>query len=344
MKSSSPPPAPDPYATAAAQTTSNIDTAVANAIMNNATTVSPYGTQSTVETGQTYDTSGHLIPTFQTTLSLSPEQQRLYDQQTQLGIGANNIALGMLPSLQTALNTPAPTLSGDYTTGRNEAEAALNARLNPQLQQSRTALETQLVNQGLVRGTPAFDAAMDQQTRQENDAHLSVIAQAGQEQDREFSEDLQRAQYGMAAETLPINEVSALMGLGQVTVPQMSGFQGSQVAGTPVGQYVYQSAQQNLDAWKAQQQAQAQTMGGLFGLGGSLASFGASKISDRRLKRDIISLGVKTSRGFNLYSYRLHDRVEREVGVMADEVASIMPGAVILMPDDFLAVDYAQVM
>ena len=83
---------------------------------------------------------------------------------------------------------------------RNRVEEALFGRLNPQLEQTRLALETRLRNQGLAPGGEAWMNALNDIQRQENDARLAVIAQAGQEQSRQLGMDLSRGQFTNAAQ------------------------------------------------------------------------------------------------------------------------------------------------
>jgi hypothetical protein len=102
---------------------------------------------------------------------------------------------------------------------------------------------------------------------------------------------------------------------------------------TPIGQYTYQGYDTASRNWQAQQQAAAQSRAGMYNLGASL--FGTAgrmatggMFSDRRLKRDIKSLGIMGSHDLPLYSFRyVWDDVPR-VGFMADEVAAVRPDAV----------------
>lgn len=390
----------------------------------------------------------------------------------------------------------------DFSADRTRVESALMERLNPLLERDRSALETQLVNQGLTRGTAAFNAAMDEASRSATDARLAVVGAAGQEQERLFGMDATRGQFANAAQaqefgqardrgvfaqgaqaqrfgqeqtkgqfsndaiaqnlsgdlargqfanaaqaqsfgqeqdrglfaqgavqqnnaaTLnegqfqndnywrdyeasqgalqynnaatqdeatfrnatyaqqlgaqqdalrynnqiasqeyaergtareralqeqlalrnqPINQISALMNGGQVTAPQFSPFKSTGYEPAPIANSVYQSAQLAQDQWKTRTQAQAQTMGSIFGLGSSLATFGASKVSDRRLKRGIRPLGVRLLNGLSLYAYRLVGTDAPQVGVMADEVAMVRPDAVAIAADGFARVDYARI-
>ena len=63
--------------------------------------------------------------------------------------------------------------------------------------------------------------------------------------------------------------------------------------------------------------------------------------SDRRLKTDIVHVGVDEATGLNLYEFRYIDGSRRYRGVMADEVEVKFPYAVFTMPDGFKAVNYA---
>jgi hypothetical protein len=114
--SPSPPPPPDPVKTAQAQTGSNITTGIANSIMGNANQIGPTGSTRTSisnyqdvfdpSTNQTYK-----IPQFDQVTTLSPEQQGLYNQQTQLGSGLNQLAIDQTSKLSGILGQPISTSS-----------------------------------------------------------------------------------------------------------------------------------------------------------------------------------------------------------------------------------------
>jgi hypothetical protein len=135
------PPMPDPYRTAAAQTQGDIQSAIANTTLGNVDTYTPLGSQTYQQIGsQTItDAQGHPIqvPRYSSTQTLSPSQQALYDQQTQLGSSLNNLAIqqtdklsgilgspintSSIPALQTSLNfqgpAATPTLQGSFNQG-----------------------------------------------------------------------------------------------------------------------------------------------------------------------------------------------------------------------------------
>ncbi|MDK1493370.1 tail fiber domain-containing protein [Sinorhizobium sp. 7-81] len=89
------------------------------------------------------------------------------------------------PNLQTSLgNAGDITKSYDVDFDTTKYEQALMDRLNPQLERDRAALETRLVNQGLQPGSEAYNRAIDEASRQSNDARISAVLNAGQEQSR----------------------------------------------------------------------------------------------------------------------------------------------------------------
>jgi len=208
----------------------------------------PWGSMSSSQTGSQTITGPngeqYQIPRFTQNTTLSPNQQNLYDTQTgvaqqmanlasQRGIGlANTLGqnigqpsytqYGATPTLQTGIadagnildsfqgGGPIQSQLGDQDSwGRvQDVESALFSRYNPQLEQDRVRLETQLANQGIKRGSTAFDNAMDQQSRNVNDARLGITINAGQEQNRlqqlalnsgNFANSAQAQQFGQNA-------------------------------------------------------------------------------------------------------------------------------------------------
>ena len=244
-KSKAPKP-PDPRETAAAQTSTNIGTAIANGYLGNVNQVTPDGSLTYSQTGTnkwTDPMSGAVydLPTWTATQTLSPGQQaiktendaaelnlsklansqsgRLQDllgkpfnldgapaagdpskiglpQYSQYGSGPNlQTSLGNAGNVQSSIadagniqtslgNAGDITKSYDYSVDTSRYENALMERMNPQLAQNRSALETRLANQGLQPGSEAYNRALDTATRQENDARFGAILNAGQEQSR----------------------------------------------------------------------------------------------------------------------------------------------------------------
>jgi hypothetical protein len=135
---------------------------------------------------------------------------------------------------------------------------------------------------------------------------------------------------------MPLNELLAMLNGTQINSPQFQPVAGANIQPAPL----FQAAQAQ---GAADQQGYQNQMGGwnslLSGLG-SLGSAGITAWSDRRLKSDIVPVG-KTPGGFNVYEYTIFGRRER--GVMADEVAQVLPSAVIRDASGYDMVDYSKV-
>ncbi len=92
------------------------------------------------------------------------------------------------------------------------------------------------------------------------------------------------------------------------------------VATTPVGQYVYNSYNDQVAQANAQNQ-------GLYGLAGTIGS-AAIGLSDRRMKTDIRRV-AKLDNGLPVYTFRYRGSDAPQLGLMADEVKELHPGAII---------------
>lgn len=262
MGSKKAPPAPDPFLTAALQSSSNRDTAMTQQAMNMIDQVGPDGSLSYSQTGnQTFTDSltgrQYTVPKYTATTKLSDQQQQIYDigQQTEQNIAT--IGRDQSAKIGELLGKP-------VTIGNEATESRLydlgSKRLDPQFARQEDALRTRLVNQGLRPGTAAWDAEFSRFDQGRNDAYNQLLltgrGQAVQEQ--------------LAERALPINEISALMSGSQVSTPNFINTPQTQMAGTDVGGIVNQSYQNQLSAWNAQNSQNNALMGGLFGLAGTL--------------------------------------------------------------------------
>lgn len=349
------PSAPDPKKTADAQAQMNKETAIANYGLNATNQVTPQGSLTYQQIGTWSDGT----PRYQATQSYSPEQQKIYDQSTQLQQQLGNIANQQASAIGAHLSKPLD-MSGipkggdasmvkpvDFSADRQKVEDALMGRLNPQLDRDRASLEADLLAKGVRVGSEAYDNAMQNFGQQSNDARTAAILAGGQEQSRLAdlayrdqqalfnNQNAQRAQAlneVYAARNQPINEISALMSGAQVTNPNFVSTPGSNIANTDYAGLVNQKYQSDMANYQSK-------MGGLFGLGGAL--IGALPTSDRRLKTDIKRVGTLDN-GLAVYSYRYVSGGPTQIGVMADEVEQIMPDAVFLHDDGFRRVNYAR--
>lgn len=237
--SKSQPRAPDPMRTAAAQTGTNVSTAVANAFLNNVNQVTPYGSLNYNATGNYNWTDpstnqSYNIPTFTATQSLTPAGQRLQDatMATQQNMAdtastasgrlnslmgspvdlSNAPAAGATPTMQTvgAARPMQTSIAGagnitrtygtDFSNDRQRVESAIMDRAASGLDNDRKALEQRLADQGITIGSPAYQSAMDDYGRQVNDMRTSAILAGGQEQSRMVGLEAQRAAFQNAAQ------------------------------------------------------------------------------------------------------------------------------------------------
>ena len=367
---SSPPPAPD-YAGAATQTAAgNLEAARAAASANRVNQTTPYGSINYSQT-PTYDVNGELNKDagWNMTTTLSPTQQRQFDQNNQINEQLGGVAQQGLGYVQSALSSPLQganalsTSAGDPQLLQQNVQNALynNAKqyLDPQFAQSDTALESKLANQGITRGSEAFNSAMLNQSNARQQAYESArnsaTAQGVGAAQGMFGQNLQNSQLQnatsaqdfaarQALQQNPINMLNAVRSgqqMNTATLPtqqnvaMQQGTAGPDMLGaaTATGQY-------NQGIYNANQAANAGMVGGL----GQMAMAGAMMpagtfTSDRRLKTNIQLIG-KHDNGMNIYSW---DYVwgEHSRGVMADEVEEIMPEAVVMHPTGFKMVNYS---
>ncbi len=306
------PKAPDPAKTAAAQTESNKATAVTQYGLNATNQITPYGNLSYSQNGTWSDGT----PRFTATQTLSPEQQQLYKQQTELGSKMNNLAIGQTDRLNNVLSQPV-NLSNEATESRLMELG--RSRLDPIIAQRQKSTEAELLNKGVRPGTEAYRRATEAVNQQTNDAYNQLL----------LSGRGQAVQEALAERNQPINEISALMGGGQVQSPSFVNTPTPGVNGTDVAGITNNAYNQNMQAYQSK-------MSGLLGLGTAL---GGWVFSDARLKSNVERVGTHPL-GIGVYKYDIFGHRER--GVMAHEVADVMPAAV-RKNGEFYQVNYSMI-
>lgn len=321
---------------------------------NRPTQITPFG-QVTWENTPVYDpTTDQDINRWTQTTTLTPDMQAALNDQQAITRGRSSIARSMLDRAQGEF-APAVDWSqlgpvqqqvgrGDYYSGQagDAIYGQFAARAEPRFQQQASDLRTQLYNQGLREGDPAFDRAMNNMTMQQNDARQQASYQATigagaegarmqgmdvnavntntQLRQQQIAEEMQRRGFSL-------NEINAILTGQQVGMPSMPSFNTANRADTT--QYLNAAQMQGqaaLDSFNAEQQALQGTL--------SAASSGAAlAFSDRRLKRNIMK--VRTLRGMAIYIW---DWVWGGVGagVMADEV----PAKYVHVVGGYLMVNY----
>jgi len=334
------PPAPD-YVGAAQQTAAgNLEAARATAAANRTNQITPYGNLTYTANPGT-DPYGNTLYT--ATQTLAPDQQKLLNQTTTLNTGLLGTAQSGLDYANKVLSTPGVDTSKLAQTGINPGQSyqdAIMARLSPQLDRENAQLEQQLANRGIAAGTDAYNQAKTLQAQNQNDRLNSAVVQGMNTGLAANQQGFQQAAYNQMQ---PINVINALRTGSQVqnpnfvNTPQQATTAGADILGATNAQY-----QNQLNAYNAQQAQSGGFMGGLMNLGGTLGS--AYIKSDRKLKKDIKRIGTHDL-GIGIYTYHYKDGhdlpKELQVGVMADEVETIMPEAVITMADGYKAVNYA---
>jgi hypothetical protein len=170
--------------------------------------------------------------------------------------------------------------------------------------------------------------AMNQAQQQGFGQNMQYANMMNQLRQQAIAEQMQRR--GMS-----LNEMNALLTGQQVGMPQMPRFNAAGASETPqllnAGQMGYQA---NLDAFNAQQQGLANTMGGLTNLASTAFMF-----SDRRLKSRIKRVGTHDI-GVGIYEYDMAGYRQR--GVIAQEVAAVRPDLVKRHPSGYLMVNYGE--
>ena len=355
MSKPRPPAAPDPVQLANAQSAANTATAREQQRLNMVNTSGPQGTVR-------YIADPSAPGGYRQETALSPLEQQNYERSTGVygsaldtagqQIGRVNTALGQglntegLPELQ-GYNAP------DFDRQRFEDSvyASQTRRLDPQFQRLERSQDARLAAQGLGANSEATRNLRSDFARDRADAYGEAANQAiqagGAEQSRAIQQAIAGGTFGNQARTQglqerayvqnqPLQQLQALLGTGQVGMPQ-----GIQYSPTGVGQTDVLAANQmsqnqlnqNYQARVGQQNA---LMSGLFSLGS--AGIGAS---DRRLKRDIKRVGTMAN-GLPVYEYRYVWGRKRHIGVMAQDVLKAGIDAVVRHWTGFLMVDYGK--
>lgn len=356
---------PDPYKTANAQAGANFTTAQQNAIMGNVNEYTPYGSKTYSQSGwdPVYDASGKLTyaPRYSSEIQLSPDQQKLLAQQTGLQYNIGNIGLQQSARLQDtygkemdwsglqdwkAAEGPGEIRQDQGATDRGAIEKAMMERYQRTADPRNAAQDVQLAARGLSPGSQGYGTVQQQRGDEAANASREAFLASGDESRRaqdaynaatqqkyqlgaDWAAQLNNLRQGQATEAFarrnqPLNEISAMMGMSGPTTPQFQPFQGSQMSAPNIGQMVY-------DNYNARSQQSSNALSGMFGVGAQIAGalpWTAWLGSDRRLKQDIVPLGMKLA-GVPVYAFRyINDLETPQIGVMADEVRPVHPDAV----------------
>lgn len=250
------PSAPDPKQTAAAQTATNVDTAIANSGLSHTNQVTPDGSL-------TYDVTGHTtmkdqngrtydLPTYTATQTLSDSNQKIYDTNQQTKEGLAGIGLSQTGKIADLLGSNIDLSSGNIDKYSN---THWQGGFDRQWGQKQQELEASLAAKGIQPGSEAYKNAMGDFTYQRQNAEDQYLG------------DMYKTSIGAISQerSNPINEISALLSGSQIQQPNYVSTPSTQLPTVDYAGLINQNYQQKL----AQSNA---AMGGLFGLAGTLGS------------------------------------------------------------------------
>jgi len=275
------PPPPDPYKTAAAEGQSNVQTAIANSVVANPNTYGPTGSTTYARSGEMQtvtmpDGSTTQVPRYNQTTRLSDAEQRIYDLNAQARTNVGQIGVDQSARIGELLGRPVD-LSGlavdpnSFNEQRARTEQSLRDRMAPQNARDLAAEQARLTNQGFMQGTEAWRGAMDDYNRRINDQNLAIVGQGLSEQQGMYgmasdasSREMQRR---MQERNQPINEITALMSGSQVSMPNAPGYNAPTIAGTGIGQNIYNTAALQQKQYEQQVSQYNQNLAGMYGLG-----------------------------------------------------------------------------
>ena len=354
------PKTPDYAGAAAATAEGNKAAALAAGALNRPTQITPTGSQ-TWSLKEGADPNNPQPGDWIATTSYSPEQQKLYEGQTSARQGlvnTANVGVGGLAGLGVGqgLGNTTPSFTGDvsktadqFSADRQAISDALYANqtkyLGDQFARDDERLRSQLLSRGLTEGSAAYDNALRDQQRAQNDAY-GTAANNATSQSAQMQKLMQDALLNSAStqqnlylqglsgaateQNQPLNQILALLGGGQVSQPNLQGYgqygqyQGADLLGAANAQY-----NSGLSSAQYNNQVNSQNMQDL---GMMFAAF-----SDRRLKSNIRPICALPS-GQVLYAYDIFG--QPSAGVMADETPA---EAVLTLPSGYQAVDYSKI-
>ena len=223
-RSPSPPPPPDPVAITNAEKAANIETARETARLNAINQYTPFG-------NVVFQRNSQGIPIAQRT-TLSPDQQRLVDLQSDIGVQLGQLAQNQanyiannqfqlpdtLPQYPTSLGVSTPEFplgvdtsglapipgANDFSADAQRLEDATFSRamnlLNPEFERQRRQTEQTLFDRGLPQTGEAYTTELNRLDQAQNEARLAAAQEAVRagrdEQSRLFGQGVTARQIG----------------------------------------------------------------------------------------------------------------------------------------------------
>jgi len=361
---------PDYMGIANAQASAQKDINAAQTWANRPDIATPYGGMNWQAVDKVDPSTGKHYTSWEQKITMDPQQQAALDAQQGMQAQRSQAAAGLtgqaVGNLSQPLNTSGmtnyfsfggPQIPGATPTDyANQAMEATWAAQQPQLQQRREQQEAQLANQGITRGSEAWNQAQAQLNSSENAARLQAYQTGANIQQQMFNQGQtaanqanqanisygnfaaqQRQQQIQEAQMMrqqPLTDINALMFGQGAQLPQFPGFNTQAGYNAPD---LMGAANNQYNAALNQQQMASQNTASL----ASAAMAAYMAFSDARIKQIICRVG-KTPKGFNLYFYKNLLTDEFQIGVIAQEVQKVLPSAV-HSANGILCVNYAEV-
>ncbi len=236
----SPPTPPDPSIVSQKQYQTNLQTAQAQAALNN---VSQYGPQGSF----VYNLGPN--GTYTLNESLNPQLQQIQNAVTG--------AAGNLANASSGMYSGVPNINPSEAV--NAAMSMQQQYLQPWFNQQQSVTNSNLQNQGLAPGDAAYDLAQKQLQENQTQSMQGALAQF---EPTAFNQQMQS--YALPAQTIGMLE-GLQPGMQMQQTPQ-TGIPATDVTGA------YQNYQQAMEQnYQAQMQNQSAMMGGLFSIPAALA-------------------------------------------------------------------------
>jgi len=258
---------PDPQQTAAAQTASNVNTAVANAYMGNVNQITPDGSLTYSQTGQkqVHGPNGDIydVPIFTATQTLSPQQQAIKSQTDAAELNLGRIANEQTGKLRNYLNEP---VSLDNKVVEDRLMELGRTRLDPLLERQRETLNTNLSNRGVMMGSDEYAEQINLDNQARNDAYVSLLLNGRNQAINEV----------LTQRNQPLNEITALLSGSQVSQPNFVPTSMPTIPTTDVAGITQQGFNNQMGIYQQKSQNYSDLMGGLFNLGRRGLQYGMS--------------------------------------------------------------------
>jgi hypothetical protein len=239
------------------------------------------------------------------TQTYAPEQQKIFDTNTQLqqrmgmlGLGAADVAGGTLsnpldfagmPETKSVLDHNTVPYPEESENVRKSVIDAMMGRVNEDYGKATDQANSDLIAAGIRPGSKAYGDRMQMIERSRNDARSQAELAAGSEVARQFGMDLSRAQQiqgaqqqgfgqgmdtrrqaiveALAKRTQPLNEISAFRSGSQISPLQFPGVSPTQFSPAPVFGAAQAQYGAQGDLYNAQAQQAQGMQSGLFSLG-----------------------------------------------------------------------------